>query len=116
MREIRFFRTSSGRSPVEEFLISLPPKARQKVAFVLRIIREIDRVPAEYFKKLKSSDDLWEVRVGFGGNIYRLLGFWKGDSVIILVSGFTKKSQKTPLKELKLAEQRKNEYLKRGIS
>jgi len=97
-------------------LISLTPKARQKVAFVLRIIREIDRVPAEYLKKLKSSDGLWEVRVGFGGHIYRLLGFWKGENIIILVSGFAKKSHKTPHKEIKLAEQRKNEYLNRGNS
>ena len=114
MREIKFFRTSSKRSPIEEFLVSLPSKARQKVAFVLRIIRELDRIPSEYFKKLKNTDDIWEVRTAFGGDIYRLLGFWDGANNIVLVSGFAKKTQKTPQKEIKLAEQPKREYLTRG--
>ena len=113
MRKIEFYRTNSRRSPVEEFLISLPSKARQKVAFVLRIIREMHPVPAEYFKKLRSTDDIWEARIQFAGNIYRLLGFFEKDDLIILVSGFAKKTQKTPKKEIELAEQRKREYLNR---
>ena len=92
-------------------MISLPVKARQKVVYVLKIIRELDRVPAEYFKKLKSTEGIWEVRVKFGNNIYRLLGFFEKNNLIILVSGFTKKSQKTPKQEILLAQKRKRDYL-----
>ena len=113
MKEIRFYKSRSERSPVEDFLISLPVKARQKVVYVLKIIRELDRVPAEYLKKLKSTEGIWEVRVKFGNNIYRLLGFFEKNNLIILVSGFTKKSQKTPKQEILLAQKRKRDYLNR---
>ena len=112
MKKIIFYRTQSGRSPVEDFLISLPSKARQKVVYVLKIIREINRVPIEYFKKLTSTEDIWEVRVKFGNNVYRLLGFYEKENVMILVSAFKKKSQKTPKQEILLAQQRKRDYLK----
>jgi len=55
MKKITFYRSRSGQCPVEEFLISLSPKARQKVAFVLKIIRELERAPIQYFKKLRNT-------------------------------------------------------------
>ncbi|WP_199535544.1 type II toxin-antitoxin system RelE/ParE family toxin [Rhodohalobacter sp. SW132] len=61
----------------------------------------------------KSTDDIWEVRARIGSNSFRILGFIDGDEFIILTNGFSKKSQKTPKKEIKLAEQRKADYLSR---
>ena len=113
MREIKFYRTNSGRSPVEEFLVSLPTKARQKAVYLLKLIHELETVPREYFKKLRNTDDIWEVRIQFAGNIYRLLGFFEHNDLIILVNGFVKKTQKTPKKEIELAEYRKRQYLNR---
>jgi len=63
-------------------------------------------------KKLKGSDDIWEIRVQFGNNIFRFLGFYESNKVI-LTNAFSKKTQKTPEKEIELAEQRKKEYYKR---
>ncbi|MFQ5674450.1 MAG: type II toxin-antitoxin system RelE/ParE family toxin, partial [bacterium] len=70
MREILFYRTQSGRSPVEEFLDSISNKKVEKVLWVLRIIKEIEQVPKQYFKKLQSSDDIWEVRVKIGRDTF----------------------------------------------
>jgi phage-related protein len=70
-------------------------------------------VPQQYFKKLEATDDLWEVRAEFGGNAFRLLGFWDEGRLIILTNGFAKKTQKTPEREIALAEQRKRDYLNR---
>lgn len=78
MREIRFYRTQSGRSPVEEFLDSLSGKQAQKVVGVLRLIEEMERVPVQYFKKLTGTEELWEVRAQHGGDTFRLLGFFEG--------------------------------------
>jgi len=113
MREIFFYKTELGRCPVEEFLISLPAKERQKVAYVLKIVKEFDSVPVQYFKKLIDTDEIWEVRIGFSGNIYRLLCFFVEKDRLILTNGFRKKAQKTPKKEILLAEQRKRDYLNR---
>ena len=116
MREIHFYRTNAGNCPVEEFLDSLSGQQAQKVAWVLQLIEELDSVPKQYFKKLVGTDDLWEVRVLFGGNIFRLLGFLDGKNLVVLNHGFQKKTQKTPSKEIKIAENRKKDYLNRRKS
>ncbi len=108
-----FYKTESGKCPVENFLDALPDKIVNKVAWVLRIIRDFDNVPRLYFKKLINTDDIWEVRVQVGNNIYRFLGFNDGGNIIILTNGFHKKSQKTPKKEIELAEIRKRDYINR---
>lgn len=113
MREVIFYRTSRGSCPVEEFLDSLSGKQAQKVLWVLRLIEELPVVPRQYFKKLAGADNLWEVRIRLGNNIFRLLGFFDGGQLIVLTSGFAKKSQKTPAKEIKLAGQRKRDYFSR---
>jgi phage-related protein len=113
MLEIQFYRTAAGAWPVEEFLDSLGAKQAQKVLWVLRAVRELPRVPRQYFKKLEGTDDLWEVRAEIGGDAFRLLGFWDEGRLIILTNGFAKKTQKTPEREIALAEQRKRDHLSR---
>jgi phage-related protein len=113
MRTIIFFRLANGKSPVEEFLDSLTGKQAQKILWVLRLVEDLEVVPRQYFKKLTASEDIWEVRVQFGSDIFRLLGFIDKGSLIILTNGFSKKDQKTPQQEIALAIRRKEEYLSR---
>jgi phage-related protein len=113
MREIKFYRTLSGNCPVEDFLDSLSNKHTEKVLWVLRIIRDLDFVPKEYLKKLISTDDLWEIRVKSGNNQFRIICFFDHGRIVVLTHGFAKKSQKVPKKEIKLAQERKKDYIER---
>ena len=113
MRNIIFYRTEYGYCPVEEFLDSVSGKQAQKITWVLRIIEELDIAPRQYFKKLISTDDLWEIRIQFGNNIFRILGFFDSKNIIVLNHAFTKKTQKIPQKEIKIAEERKRDYFRR---
>jgi phage-related protein len=113
VREIKFYKTKSGRIPVKEFLDSLQSKHAQKVAWVLELVENLDQVPTQYFKKLKNTDEIWEVRARIGSNSFRLLGFIDDKTFVILTNGFSKKTQKTPKQEIDLAEQRKVDYLSR---
>jgi phage-related protein len=113
MRAVEFYQTSSGASPVEEFLDSLSDQHAQKVAWVLRLVERLERVPARYLKKMVGTDELWEIRVQTGGRNYRLLGFFDGSVLLVLTSGFVKKQQKTPRKEIELAQHRRSEYMQR---
>jgi phage-related protein len=79
----------------------------------MRVVRELPRVPVRYLKKLEGREDLWKVRAEFGGDAFRLLGFWDAGRLIILTNRFAKKTQKTPEREIALAEQRKRDYLSR---
>ena len=56
------------------------------------------------------TDDLWEVRVIFAVNIFRLLGWLDGTDKLVLARGFTKKTEKTPLQEIRTTETRKKIY------
>ena len=95
---------------MEDFLDKLTGKQAQKVLWVLRLIEDLDPVPSQYFKKLVDTDDLWEVRVQFGGDTFRLLGFFSDPTTLVLTSGFAKKQQRTPPSEIALAQKRKAEF------
>ena len=82
---------------------------------MLRLVRELPVVPKQYLKKLEGTDDLWEVRAEFGGDAFRLLGFWDTGRRLVLANGFAKKTEKTPAREIALAEQRKREHLNRKL-
>ena len=115
MRTIEFYRTAFGDCPIDEFLDSLSDRDAQKVAWVLRLVERLEIVPPQYFKKLVDKDDLWEVRAQMGGNSYRLLGFFENSRLLILTNGFAKKQQKTPRREVELAQQRRAEYSQRRL-
>ncbi len=113
MREIIFYRTQTNECPIEQFLDSLNSKQAQKVTWVLQLVEELELVPATYLKKLTNTDDLWEIRIQQGNNIFRLLGFFDAVNFVVLTNGFQKKTQKTPKAEILLSEQRKKDYLTR---
>ena len=115
MREIVFYKTVLGRKPVEDFINTLSSKQAQKVAWVLNLVEELNNVPTQYFKKLENTDEIWEVRVIFGSNIFRFLGFFDGPSLVVLAHGFQKKTQKTPKNAIRVAEERKRDYIKRRV-
>jgi phage-related protein len=110
---VNFYKTSALKCPVMDFLDSLSGKVAQKITWVLRLIEEIDVVPTKYFKKL-SPYDIWEVRIDFSGNSYRILSFIYNDAQLILTHGFMKKTQKTPKNEIEKTLTYKNEYLNNG--
>ena len=96
-----------------EFLDSLAGKQAQKVLWVLQLIEELEVIPRQYFKKLADGEGIWEVRIQFGNDVFRLLGFFDGGTLLILTNGFAKKTQKTPSQEIALVVRRKEEYLAR---
>jgi phage-related protein len=110
LRKIIFYRLINDKCPVEDYLDSLSKKQVEKVFFVLDLIEQFNIVPDKFFKKLEATDSIWEVRVQLGNNIFRLLGFFDGKERVVLNHAFTKKTQKTPQKEIKKAEDRMKEY------
>ncbi len=113
IKTISFYRTASGKCPVKDHFDALTDVQAKKVAWVLKFIREFDQVPSKYFKELVNTNDIWEARIDVGKDTFRLLGFFYGQELIILTNSFQKKSQKTHIKEIRLAEQRKKEYFSR---
>ncbi|WP_027719100.1 type II toxin-antitoxin system RelE/ParE family toxin [Desulfovirgula thermocuniculi] len=113
MREIIFYETPSGRHPVADYVSSLQVKAQAKVARALDLLQEFGpAIGQPHVKRLEGTGGLYELRVPFGGQAHRLLFFLDG-SDIVLVHGFTKKSDKIPRKEIQTAALRMKDYFQR---
>lgn len=111
MKEIIFYKDKSRRSTIEDFLDSLNDKEVEKVLWVFKLIRDDEFVSTKFYKKLVNTDDIIEIRVQYTNNNFRFLGFEYESKLIILTNAFKKKDQKTPKKEIELAQKRKKEYL-----
>jgi phage-related protein len=113
VREIHFYVTEKGRKPVEDFLDSLPSKQAQKATWVMSLVEDLTVVPKKFFKKMIGTEDIWEIRIEYESNIFRILGFFDGAIFFIAAHAFQKKSQKAPVQEIRIAEERKREYFRR---
>ena len=85
-------------------------KVQDKIIKILDIIEQLERIPESYLKYIRESDGLYEIRVQLGRNIFRIFCFFDGDKVVVLLTGFQKKTQKAPYKEIQRALRLKSEY------
>lgn len=94
----------------EEFFRNLPKKVQDKFIWTFELIEDIERVPETYFKHV--DDGIYEIRVKFSSNIYRVFAFFDDDKLVIAINGFQKKTKKTPKNEIERAKQIRKEYEK----
>jgi len=93
-----------------DFYSKLKPEAKKKFNWTLQLIATLDRVPDKYFKHLTNTSGLFEIRVEVGSDIYRVFSFFDKGKLIVLANGFQKKTQKTPVSEIEMAEKIKKQY------
>lgn len=95
-----------------DFYKVLDDKVKSKIKNVLELIEEVDRVPDKFLKHLSGTNGIYEIRVEYQSNTYRIFCCFDKGNLVILFNAFQKKSQKTPQKELDKASRLKNEYFK----
>lgn len=91
-----------------EFMSTLSMQERQKIKRALLLFETEDKVPHHYIKFIR--DGIYEFRVSYGNNEFRIFFIYDGDTVVVLFNCFKKKTQKTPNSEIKKAIKLKNEY------
>lgn len=109
---VEFYEDEHGNRPVENFLLKQDVKMRAKLLGLLEILQEKGNQLREPYSKYLGNN-IFELRGKQGSSICRILYFFYCDGKIILTNGFVKKTQKTPVNELKLALNRRNDYLER---
>jgi phage-related protein len=85
-------------------------KVKEKIDHVLFVITVAERIPTKFFEHITGTEGLYEVRVEFQSNIYRIFCCFDEGKVVVLFNAFQKKTQKTPIKELDKAIQIKDIY------
>ena len=85
-------------------------KTCKKIDWVFELVKTVDHIPKKYFQHLENSDSLFEIRIEYESNIYRIFCFFDEGNLVILINAFQKKTQKTPKSELELAMKLKKQY------
>ena len=101
----------NGHNEFEEFYNALPVKDRNKLRATIEMIEEAGiqaAIQLEWVKKLDS--EINEIRSKVSSNIQRALYFHVKNNQYIITHGFTKKTPKTPIKEIERAKQIKYEF------
>jgi len=93
-----------------DFFHQQTTRVKEKIDHVLFVVTVAERIPRKFFQHLEGTDGLYEIRVEFQGNIYRIFCCFDEGQVIVLFNGFQKKTQKTPAGELERALKIMAEY------
>ena len=93
-----------------EFYSLLGKDVQEKIDWVFEIIKVVDRIPKKFFDHLTGTDGIYEIRVEYESNIYRILCFFDKGNLVVLINSFQKKTQKTLPNEIKIAEKLKKQY------
>jgi len=96
----------------EKFFVKERKEVKDKIIWTLNLIEELPIIPETYFKHIKSTKGLYEIRIKVRRDIFRIFCFFDSGKLIVLMNGFQKKTQKTPANDLEKALRIKDEYEK----
>ena len=114
--QIEYYSTADGMSPVKEFIDSLSEEGQAKYIFITKLLKEYSiHVREPYVKQITGHKKLYEIRIKEKSGISRILYFAHTGRKFILLHGFIKKTDKTPIKEIDIAEKRMRDYLFREV-
>ena len=104
-RNIKFY-----KNYFQDFFGQQTKKVKAKIVWTFDLIEYLERVPETYLKHIENTDGLYEIRVQFISDIFRIFCFFDHGQLVVLANGFQKKTQKTPMKEIERALKIKAEY------
>ncbi len=93
-----------------DFYMDQNEKVQEKIEYVFKVLKTVQNVPKKFLEHMTGTDGLYEIRIEFESNIYRIFCCFDRGNIVVLFNGFQKKTQKTPKKEIQLALKLKNEY------
>ena len=112
MYNLIFYALERGDSPLDDFLDGLDKKSRAKVAAYLSLLEEqgpnLKRPYADIVR-----GKIRELRIHHGSNHFRILYFFQMLDQIVLVHGFSKKTQQLKKQDIDLAEKRMEDWMRR---
>jgi phage-related protein len=93
-----------------DFYNAQKENVKDKIDYVLFLITVADRIPKKFFNQITGYEGLFEIRIEFESNIFRIFCCFDEGNLVVLFNGFQKKTQKTPKKEVERAARIKEEY------
>lgn len=101
--KVKFYQDNKGKIPCIDYIEKLNIKEKAKILKYIEFLKDNKGYLDEpYSKHIKGK--IRELRVDFGKNRHRVFYFTFINQTIILLHAFLKKTQQTPLGEIKKAE------------
>jgi phage-related protein len=94
------------------FYLAQDFKVQEKIEYVLKLIGTVEKVPGKFLKHIETTEGLYEIRVKYRSDVFRIFCCFDEGNVVILFNAFRKKSQKTPKKEIEKGLKLRKEYFK----
>jgi phage-related protein len=69
-------------------------KVQEKIRYVLELIKQVEKVPEKFLKHLTGTNGLYEIRIEYQSNIYRIFCCFDKGKLIMLFNGFHKKAKR----------------------
>lgn len=88
----------------QNFYLRQTKKVQVKIGYVFKIIKTVEFIPVKFLKHIEGTDGLYEIRIESGNDKFRVFCCFEKGNNVVLLNSFKKKSQKTPKRELILAE------------
>ena len=107
--DVNFFEYQNGNRPVYAWLKKQPIKDRKRIEFEIQRVRFGFTSGRGSFANISDVKRLWEIKVNLTSNRIARIFFCISNNTIVLLHGFIKKSQKTPIGEIKTAKDRMGE-------
>ncbi len=93
-----------------DFYDTLKNKLKKKIDSVLYLVCIAQIIPKKFFQKIEDTEGLFEIRIEYESNIYRIFCCFDEEKIVVLFNGFQKKTQKTPKQEIEKALKLKEDY------
>lgn len=94
----------------QDFYLEQTEKVREKIGYVFRVVKTVDKIPEKFLKHLEGTNGFYEIRIESGTNIFRVFCCFDKGNIVVLFNAFQKKTPKTLKQEIELAVKLKNEY------
>ena len=76
----------------KEFFENLDAGTQDKILYVLMLLQTQDRIPLKFMRLIE--EGLYELRIEYQSNIYRIFFCFDEGRIVILFNGFQKKTEK----------------------
>ncbi len=107
---VEFYRDNTGKEPAKGFLNSLSESARAKVVKSIDLLLTYGVLLKEpYTRQIRGK--IRELRIKDNQGAIRVLYFTYTGRRFILLHGFIKKTDKTPVQDIEIAEKRMNDFI-----
>ena len=111
--QIVIYSKENGETPFLDYCETLNPKMRARVFWTINLLKVAGTSLRDPYSS-PLNDGLFELRVKLGSDIVRCIYFFYKGRIVILTNGFTKKTDKTPKREIQKAKRYQEDWIRRN--